>query len=322
MNAPLLPDDLDAAQLRSMSTTMIAPSLPPSLSRLNKNNYWQSSAPSASSSFPFRRSISYHPTSIKFNPEVRVRTVENIDDLSRDVREAVWYNSEDFKLIRRRERNLMRKLSLHRLQQQQAEQENCHSILPQCSNLIHKVLALETREERDARCQIIRDVQMIVLCEQSNRGEGRLARLYSRIANPSVMAARDRGLNVEIVLRNLELVEEHQQNSEIARPTSERRWSATCGSATAHASSACNNTSCARKRSMDWTSLPSSLSPTSVMRGPTISLDAMEAAVQVTHHQVNAAMTDVEPREPLHFASPPSESPVTLASAGLFMMEQ
>lgn len=236
------------------------------------------------------------PPSLTFNPEVRVRMVPNIDDLSTEEKQDTWYSVEDYQLIRRREKCLMKKVALQRQQQAllheiQDQENRCSttSILPPCPSLIHKVLALETREERDARCQTIRDVQAIVLCEQQQHdGDAeRLAALYAHISSASAMEARDRGMVVEIVLRNLELVED---SSGIARPlafrASERRWTASyCSTET---SSTCNHS--VVERSTDLLSSPP-LSP--ILSSPTsvvatsprtrrvLPIDVVEAAVKM-----------------------------------------
>ena len=254
--------------------------------------------------------------------------MENIDDLSVETREAIWYNTEDYKLIRRREKSLMKRVSQQRRQQQRAEQENLMASCQQSPSLIHKVLALETREERDQRCQTIREVQLIVLCEQSAQSSECLAQLYARLTSPCVLEARDRGLTVEVVLRNLKLVEEQQQQApssvQLEHGASESRWSADCGG-----NDACNTTAHVRKRSFDWTpsSSPTGMSPTCVMRRPptTLPLDVVETAVQVTHHEVTATMTDVAPQEPPLYLTPPPPLSTTSSSSSFesySMMEQ
>lgn len=258
--------------------------------------------PSSPASFPKHRNLKLRryvssPPSLSFNPEVRVRIVPNLDDLSRDEKQDTWYSAEDYQLIRRREKCLMEKVALQRRQQallqEIQDQENCHlryrNITP-CSSLIHQVLALETREERDARCQTIRTVQAIVLCEQQQQHDGdaeRLAALYAHLSSASAMAARDRGMVVEIVLRNLELCED---TPGVARPLAfrapESRWS------DSHRSTDCNANH-SPKRTQDILSSPPlspmMASPTSVVVSPSSStgtrrvlpIDVVEAAVQV-----------------------------------------
>jgi hypothetical protein len=73
-------------------------------------------------------------------------------------------------------------------------------------SLTQRVLALQTSKEHDARCQLIREAQVLVLNEQERYGDAeKVARIYSQVSYKSAQQARDRGLNVEIVLRNMEL---------------------------------------------------------------------------------------------------------------------
>jgi hypothetical protein len=105
-------------------------------------------------------------------------------------------------------------------------------------SLEQRVLGLQTSRERDARSQRIRASQFLVFYEQERFGDPeRLARMYSRISLESAQQARDRGLNVEIVLRNLDLssgITHHRGKSACVGSPSRsgnsnmrhRRWSA------------------------------------------------------------------------------------------------
>jgi hypothetical protein len=139
---------------------------------------------------------------LRFDPQVRVRYVPNLDDLTPQEQLDTWYSTEDYKYIRRREHSLMRKLS----RQVHVSQKNEPKHFCSRVSLEQRVLGLQTRKEHDDRCQHIREVQFLVLDEQERHGDpGKLAQAYSQITLESAQQARDRGLNVEIVLRNLEL---------------------------------------------------------------------------------------------------------------------
>jgi hypothetical protein len=136
--------------------------------------------------------------SLRFNPQVRVRYVPSLDDLTPQEHLDTWYSNEDYKIIRRREHRLMKELSRPKL--------NDREISRYPVSLTQRVLGLQTSKEHDARCQLIREAQVLVLNEQERYGDAeRLARIYYQISSESAQQARNRGLNVEIVLRNLEL---------------------------------------------------------------------------------------------------------------------
>jgi hypothetical protein len=142
------------------------------------------------------------PRLLTFDPQVRVRYVPSLDDLTRQEQMDTWYSSEEYMFIRRREHRLVKELSRQVLVRQKNDEER----LRRRVSLTQRVLGLQTSEERDARYQHIRVAQFLVLYEQARHGDPeRLAWIYSHIASESAQQARDRGLNVEIVLQNLDL---------------------------------------------------------------------------------------------------------------------
>jgi hypothetical protein len=142
------------------------------------------------------------PKLLRFNPQVRVRYVPNLDEFSPQEHIDTWYSKEDCMYIRRRENRLMKELS----RQVGVSHMNDHERFFRRVSLTQRVLGLQTRKERDARCQHIRVVQFLVLYEQERHGDPeRLAWIYSQITSESAQQARDRGMSVEIVLRNVDL---------------------------------------------------------------------------------------------------------------------
>jgi hypothetical protein len=148
-----------------------------------------------------KRSI-VSPRLVRFNQQVRVRNIQSLDELTPQEQLDTWYSSEDYKYIRRREHRLMKALTTHvHISEKKDQEQFCNRV-----SLEQRVLGLQTSTERDARSQRIRSSQFLVFYEQERFGDPeRLARMYSRISLESAQQARDRGLNVEIVLRNLDL---------------------------------------------------------------------------------------------------------------------
>jgi hypothetical protein len=144
------------------------------------------------------------PILLRFNPQVRVRYIPSLDEFSPQEHMDTWYSRDDCMDIRRREHRVMRELSTGR--QVGVSHKNDQERLLRRVSLTQRVLGLQTRKEHDARCQHIQVVQFLVLYEQArHKDPERLAWFYSQITLESAQQARDRGMSVEVVLRNVDL---------------------------------------------------------------------------------------------------------------------
>ncbi|KAG7343641.1 hypothetical protein IV203_021649 [Nitzschia inconspicua] len=200
-------------------------------------------------------SNSFSPSlTLQFNPIVLVRFVPNLDEITPQEHNDLWYSRAEYKNIRSREQTLMKKIS------QQAAMERSQHLYFTCRpSMTQRVLGLQTSRERDDRFQNIRKTQLLVLEEQQRlmkNNPEQLAIIYSERSRECAQRARERGMNVEIVLRSLELASlEHNKchnhlHGERGRSQAcwesppnlspvmkNQRWSADSSSSTSHSSS-------------------------------------------------------------------------------------
>jgi hypothetical protein len=197
----------------NMTMIMIPPSQPPS-QRLSPSNADASAARLSGLNVADGKphSVKHHPPSttrtksspnlLRFNPQVRVRYIPSLDDFSLQEHKDTWYSKDDCMYMRRREKRVTRELS----RQVGVSHNNDQERLFRRVSFTQRTLGLQTKEERGARCQHIQVVQFLVLYEQERHGDPeRLAWIYSQITLESAQQARDRGISVEVVLRNVEL---------------------------------------------------------------------------------------------------------------------
>ncbi|KAG7339183.1 hypothetical protein IV203_020146 [Nitzschia inconspicua] len=212
------------------------------------------------------RSASFSPSlSLRFNPVVLVRFVPSLDDITPQEQSDLWYSSADYKNIRRREQTLMKQV-LQRTKTEHSQQ--CY--VASRPSMSQSALGLQTSQERKNRFQNIRKTQLLVLEEQKrllNADPDQLARIYSERSKECTQQARERGVDVEIVLRSLELasLEQNKCNNhlhdEMGRYSAcwespwnlspdmkHQRWSAELSPSSSHSSSptrggsSCNDT--------------------------------------------------------------------------------
>lgn len=169
---------------------------------------------------------------LRFDPQVSVRFVPRIDNMSYHEQRELWFSDEEYSSIRRREKKLMNEVS-RRVLFHATSMPKKHSR----PSLAQRVLGLQTSQEHVARCQHIRETQLLVLDEQNRHSDPeKLAQKYSQVSLSCSQAARDQALTVEIVLRNLELYSddstrvhfpEDEMTSQSSRTTMKhRRWAA------------------------------------------------------------------------------------------------
>ncbi|KAG7343640.1 hypothetical protein IV203_021648 [Nitzschia inconspicua] len=176
---------------------------------------------------------------LSFNPIVLVRFVPNLDDITSHEQEDLWYSNADYKYIRRREQSLMKQIS-----KQVKSERHRQQIIAQ------RVWGIQTSQERAARCKIIRKTQLFVLGEQKRcktKNPDQLAQLYSERSRECAQRARERGMDVETFLRDLDLASVETNKSrnhcdgemcveEVSPAMKNQRWSADSSSSTSHVS--------------------------------------------------------------------------------------
>jgi hypothetical protein len=139
--------------------------------------------------------------------------------------------AEEFVQIKIRENRLRQKMS----------NNNTHLDANKC--FVKHVLGLESHQEWMERCQDIQRSQDALFQEQENQRKKsqvlldaeQLARVYARSSYHSTRAARNRGMNVEILLRNLELTDDEKEPQQLSQEENaskpsfsimkNRRWS-------------------------------------------------------------------------------------------------
>lgn len=244
------------------------------------------------------RSVSSPAALLRFNPQVRVRYVPSLDDLEDEdtsLPQDLWYSSEEYKYIRRRERSLLQAIS------RQAQNPS----------LAQRVLSLQTAAEREARFERIRLTQLQVLqAQERGAPPDRLAQVYSKISLKCTEQARERGFNVEIVLRNLEhcsmetatvttvpVINSQRGRRSYSPPCD--RWAAdstSSSSSSSPSSSACSSVSPTRWNSRSHTTNNNSNLPCSPPRFPT-TMATMDVPVHLamrrrSHHHERHADAD------------------------------
>ncbi|KAG7339184.1 hypothetical protein IV203_020147 [Nitzschia inconspicua] len=198
-------------------------------------------------SFSFPAPSVRSASALSFNPFVLTRFVPNLDDITSDEQEDLWYSRADYKHIRRREQSLMEQVS----KQAKSQQHQQHF-------MAQRVLGIQTSQERAARCKNIRKTQLFVLAEQERhqrKNPDQLALAYCERSKECAQRAQERGMDVEIFLRDLDLayVEASTSHgdmcSERGRPPApgnlgkvspamkDQRWSADSSSSTSHSPS-------------------------------------------------------------------------------------
>jgi hypothetical protein len=170
---------------------------------------------------------------IRFNlDDLQVHHIPCRDDLSRDELVDMWYSKDDYLDMKRREKRIIKKISTVA----NTNNNNSHSIFQQ-------VLGLKTKKELIERTKMIRHCQLLVLTEQErlkrvssfqkyqNSTAEVLAQVYQGMSQHALQAARNRGLTVEVLRRNLDLIHDEPRQeyflSDAKTSTMRhRRWSA------------------------------------------------------------------------------------------------
>ena len=173
-------------------------------------------------------------SSLRFNlDDLQVHHIPCRDDLSRDELVDMWYSQEDYLDMKRREKRIIKKVS---------RAANSNNSL----GIIQQVLGIKTKSELIKRAKMIRYCQLLILTEQErlrqvvvscqkkhqNASALILAEMYQGIAHHATYAARNRGLAVEVVLRNLDLIhDEPNYKDDVSSNWNtssmrHRRWSA------------------------------------------------------------------------------------------------